>query len=387
MTTDAGDDSTNTTGVPVNTATTVSYQPEFTRTERERVPYRTIFATIGCVIGTYLAWQLLQDLSYILELIVISIFIALILNPAVDFLEYRMHMRRSLAASTVYIIGLAIFGALVYLFVQPLVDQARLLVDKLPQIVQDASNGEGRIGRFIQRHNIDQYVRDNQSRLSSALESSTGSILSIASLVANTLFSFITVLVLGFMMLLYGRQMVRAPLIFFRPEEQMRITSVASAAARTVTGYMVGNVVISVIAGSVTYITLTWLDVDFAFVLAVWVAICDLIPLVGATLGAIATVIVAALHSPSAGIITFVVYVVYQQVENHFIQPSVMARTVNLSPLVVLLSALIGATLAGFLGAMIAIPVAATIHVVGRDIFEHRARPFRGETSTSEVES
>jgi predicted PurR-regulated permease PerM len=194
-------------------------------------------------------------------------------------------------------------------------------------------------------------------------------------------------LVLSFMMLLYGREMLKLPLIFFDQEDQSRITKVANDAARAVTGYVLGNLVISVIAGIVTFVTLAATGVPFAVVLAVFVAFCDLIPLIGATLGAIPTIIVAFLHGSTAGIVTLVVYVVYQQVENHLIQPAVMSRTVHLNPLVVLVSALIGVELAGLLGALLAIPLAGVIQVVGRDLFDHRHRRFKGEPTvgTDEV--
>ncbi len=346
----------------------------------EKVPYHTIFATIGCVIATYVAWLVFQRVSHILSLIAISVFISLVLNPAVDTLEYRFRLRRSLAASLVFLAGLVLFGALLYLFVQPLVNQTRQLIDRFPEVVQSASNGEGAIGRFVQRYNIDDYVRENQPKFRDALQNSTGSIVSVVSTVASTIATLLTVLVLAFMNLLYGRNMIRAPLMFFHPSTQQRIARVSADAAKSVTGYMVGNLLISAIAGAVTFVTLTWLGVDFAIVLSVWVAFADLIPLVGATLGAIPTVLVAALHSPTAGIISFVVYVVYQQIENHLIQPNVMARTVNLNPLVVLVSALLGVAIAGLLGALLAIPVAGAIQVIGRDLIAHRTASSNSET-------
>src|SRR5262249_41499738 len=162
---------------------------------------------------------------------------------------------------------------------------------------------------------------------------------------------------------LYGRDMAKVPLIFFAPSVQERITKVANDAAKAVTGYTLGNILISIIAAIVTFVTLEALNVNFAIVLAVWVAFADLIPLIGATLGAIPTVIVASLHSPTAGIVTIIVYIVYQQFENHVIQPAIMHKTVNLNPLIVLVSALIGVDLAGLLGALLAIPVAGVIQV------------------------
>ena len=109
-------------------------------------------------------------------------------------------------------------------------------------------------------------------------------------------------------------------------------------------------------------------------VLAIWVAFADLIPLVGATLGAIPTILVALLHSLAAGIIMLVIFIVYQQFENHVLQVTIMSRTVKLNPLIVLVSVLIGVELYGFLGALLAIPAAGVIQVISRDIYEDYRR-------------
>ena len=357
----------------------MSYAAPPLKKRGEDVPVKTILATIGIVIATYLSWLLLQRLAHIFELIGIAIFFTLVLNPAVDFFERRLKIGRGLATIIVFTISLALFGALGYLFVQPLVDQTQALINRFPELVEDAQNGRGPIGQLVERYNLDNYVAENQQRLRDALSSSTGSIVAIFGAVASTIATLLTVLVLAFMMLLYGRNMVRLPLIFFSPDTQHRIEHVANDAAKAVTGYVLGNMAISVIAALVAFATMKLTGVPFAVVLAVWVAFADLIPLVGATLGAIPVVIVAMLHNPTVGAINLVVYVVYQQLENHLIQPGIMSRTVNLNPLVVLTSALIGVELAGLLGALLAIPVAGIIQVIGRDIFDHRHVRLKGE--------
>lgn len=122
-------------------------------------------------------------------------------------------------------------------------------------------------------------------------------------------------------------------------------------------------------------VTLLLLGVPFWLVFAVWVAIVDLLPQVGALLAALPTVAFAALHRPSAGIVELAVFVVYQQVENHLLTPAVMSRTVDLSPLWVLLSFLAGAQLAGLLGALFAVPVAATLQILGRELLKKSPPP------------
>ena len=150
---------------------------------------------------------------------------------------------------------------------------------------------------------------------------------------------------------------------------------------------MLGNFLISVIAGVATYIVLKILGVPYAEVLALWVAFADLIPMVGATLGAIPTIGLSFVHSPVAGFVSLGFYIAYQQFENHVLQVQIMSRTVNVNPLTVLLSVLAGVELFGFLGALLAIPVAGILQVVLRDIYDERLRRWKDEPSVGESET
>ena len=138
------------------------------------------------------------------------------------------------------------------------------------------------------------------------------------------------------------------------------------------TGYISGNLLISAICGVLTYAVLKVSGVGFAGLIALFVALADLIPLVGATLGAVVACIAAFLHSIPAGIAAVVFFVLYQQLENHLLQPMIFARTVKLNPLAVLIAVLLATELAGILGALLAIPVAGIIQVVLRDVWDHR---------------
>jgi predicted PurR-regulated permease PerM len=167
---------------------------------------------------------------------------------------------------------------------------------------------------------------------------------------------------------------------------------VSADCAKSITGYLSGNLLISVICGVLTYVTLLVAGVPFAGLIALFVAVADLIPLVGATLGAIVAGVAAAIHSIPALIIVVVFFLVYQQVENHLLQPVILSRTVKLNPLTVLVSILVAVELAGVLGAFLAIPIAGMIQVVVRDLWDHRrgapkAEPTVGEDRTLAVES
>lgn len=133
-----------------------------------------------------------------------------------------------------------------------------------------------------------------------------------------------------------------------------------------------------------TYVALKVMGVPFAGLIALFVAVADLIPLIGATLGAVVAVIAATVHSIPALIVIAVFFVVYQQLENHVLQPLILSRTVKLNPLAVLVSILVSVELAGILGAFLAIPIAGIIQVIIRDLWDHRAGRPKAKPTTGE---
>ena len=189
---------------------------------------------------------------------------------------------------------------------------------------------------------------------------------------ASGLLALLTIAVLSFLMLLEAPGIIGAFLGLLSPQRALQVRRIGADAAGAVTGYMAGNLVISLIAGLTTWVFLIIVHVPFAGVLGLWVGFADLLPLVGATIGAIPTIAIAFLHSTGSGIAVLIMYIVYQQIENHVLQPVVMSRTVHLNPLGVLLSVLVGVELAGFVGALLAIPAAGAIQVVIRDLCDDR---------------
>ena len=199
---------------------------------------------------------------------------------------------------------------------------------------------------------------------------------SVGAAAVSTLVSFVTIAVLTFFTMLEAPRMWNGFLGLFRPSTSARLNSVVNETIRSVTGYMLGNFLTSVIAGIVTGITLAILGVPFALLLGVFVALVDLLPLVGGLLAGVPVVIIATIHSVPAGIVMLIVFLVYQQIENHVLNPVIMSRTVRLNPFWVLLAVLVGATLGGkvtgglgsFVGALIGIPVGGAIQVIVREV-------------------
>jgi predicted PurR-regulated permease PerM len=190
--------------------------------------------------------------------------------------------------------------------------------------------------------------------------------------VISIVLAVVTILFMTYFMLLEGPNWVERFFGLVPEQSRPRWRKVGHEIYRPVGGYVTGNLLISLIAGGLTTIVLLVLGVPYAVALGLIVAILDLIPLAGATIAAILIGVVAFLHSIPAGIIVVVFFIVYQQVENHVLQPLVYGRTVQLSPLTVLISILIGAELAGIIGALGAIPVAGSIQVVINDWRAHR---------------
>ena len=322
--------------------------------------------------GIVAVWEIRKIVTWLL----IATFFAVILDPAVSFFQRRLHLRRSLSVLLVFLLGVVAVAAMLYAFIRPLVDQANQFTESFPGYVADARAGRGPVGHLVKRYNLDTYLKKNDARLRRALQGAGKPALRIARSVVNGLVALVTILVLAFLMLMEGPRMLDGGLRALSPPHQARVRRVAADCSRALTGYMAGNLLISVIAGVVTYLGLWVFGVPFKGVLALWVGFADLIPMVGATLGAIVSVGVSFIHSIPAGIGMLVVYIVYQQFENHVLQVSIMARTVRLNPLVVLVSVLIGVELFGLLGALLAIPAAGVIQVIGKDIYEtHHAPP------------
>ena len=337
---------------------------------------RTVFRVVGILLATAIVLEVVWIARHVFTWIFIALFLALALNPAVDQLERRIK-RRGIAAGVVYLVALGAVIGVAFLFIPTLVNQVNDFAGKVPDYLNDVTKGRGRLG-FLQEkyHLVDKAREALKSGGASKLFGVSGTALALAKGVVNVVLATVTITFMTFFMLLEGPRWVESFFTLLEPEaRRRRWRAVGRDIYRTVGGYVTGNLLISLVAGTLTTIVLLLTGVPFALALGLIVAILDLIPLAGATLAAIIVGSVAFLHSIPAGIIVIVFFILYQQLENHILQPLVYGRTVQLSPLVVLISVLIGAALAGVLGALAAIPVAGSLQVIFRDWLRHR----RGE--------
>ena len=337
---------------------------------RDRVPVRTIAVTIGMVLATAAILLLAWEVRRVLTWIVVAALLAVVLGPVVDLVERRLHLRRALATLLVFLLVVLAFAGILAAFIRPLVKEGGQFADRAPAYVDQARSGRGPVGALIKRYKLDQYVQRNQARLRELGSRITTPALTVLRSVASTVVALVTVFVLVFLMVLQGPKLLAAWLEALPERRRERVRRVAADCSRAVVGYMTGNLVISVIAGLLTYVVLWIMGVPYKGVVALFVGFADLIPLVGATLGAVVAIAVAALHSLPAAIVVLVFFILYQQFENHVLQPVIMSRTVELSALTVLVSILLGVELLGFLGALLAIPVAGIVHVIARDLYD-----------------
>ena len=327
-----------------------------------------VAVTAGAVLALMFVYLAMEAITWVL----VAAFFAMALNPAVGALEHR-GVGRGRAAAIVFVVAFAALGLLGFLVIPPLVTATTEFVEALPGHLRDLDAERGPLAFLEQRFHLGEQLVDIYERGGIAgllgLESPGAS---TARAAADTALALIAVPFLTFFMLLDGRRWVDGVLDVMPPSARPRWERVFDGINRTVGGYVTGNLLISLFAGTVAAVTLMAAGVRYALPLAVIVAILDLVPLVGATAALVLCGVAALSQGVVQAVIVVIVLLVYQQIENHVLLPVVYGRTVNLSPLGVLVALLIGAEIAGVLGALAAIPVAGSISVVASELVRWR---------------
>ena len=341
---------------------------------------RTILRVLLIVVAVAVALEVVWIARDVLTWIVIALFLALALDPLVGWIERRARLRRGAAIGVAYLMLLVVIVAIGASFAPKLVDEVNGFVQATPNYVDDLTHGRGRLGFLETKYHVVEKVREQvKNGGASRVLGLSGTALSVTKSVISIVTATVTIIFLTFFMLLEGGAWVERFYTLLPERSQRRWRSVGHDIHRTVGGYVTGNLAISLIAGTSTTIVLLIMGVPYAVALGLLVAILHLIPLGRATVAGLILVAVGFLHSVPAGIVLLIFVIAYQQLENHVLQPLVYGRTVQLSPLVVLISVLVGAALAGILGALAAIPVAGSLQVVARDaLAARRATPHRG---------
>jgi predicted PurR-regulated permease PerM len=338
---------------------------------------RVVLIVVCVAITLYLLFLLRRPITWLL----VSVFLAVALSPPVNWLAARM--RRGVAITLVYLGLLLVPLALIALIVPPLITEANDFADNVPQYARDVTEfvrENRRLRELNQDYDITSKLEEEAGKLPERLGGAAGTLRDVGFGIVNSAFALITILVLTAFLLGSGRRWVDAMVAMRPPEQRERLRRSLDHMAHAVGGYVAGALTIALIAGIATYVMLTILGVPFAPPLAVIAGLFSLIPLVGATIAAVLIGVVTLFENfPTATIVWAIWAVAYQQIENHLIQPQIQKRTVNVHPFITIVAVLFGATLLGVLGALVAIPVAASIQILVREWVDLRTMTIKPE--------
>lgn len=357
------------------------------------VPLRTILVTVGVVVAVYVGGQLLYRLRDIILLVAVGSFVALVLNPQVVALQRWKIRRRGTAVALVTLWSVLLFLGLAFAFGYPLVNSLTRFANDLPSYVNNAQHGRGWIGHLVRRYHVEAWVQKNSPKIANfaeglarpALSFGKGAIVILAEVAATSVFVIL---------LLVEAPKIRSGLLgMVSLERAGRYAAIGSKVSSSISGFVLGDFLTSLIAGVVIFVTLTILGVPYALLLGLWVALVDFLPQIGGALAGIPTVLFATAHSLSAGLVTLVVFLAYTFVENHILNPVVMAQTVKINPLMVFVAVLVGADVGNWLGGvfgsfvaiLLAVPVAASLQVVIVELWRatESPPPVDGEDSVA----
>jgi len=329
---------------------------------------QTFFRLALLIIGTIGFMLALRQAGHALLLIFTALLLALALNTPVHYIASRIPGRkkgsRAIATSISYLIVVIILGFFVASLVPPLANQSRQLVNSAPALINDFRDQKSPTGHFIRQYNLEKPISDFSNQLSTRIGAGGGAAYGAVTRLGSSIFAVLTILVLTFMMLVEGPRWIK----FFRKitpnNYQKQFDRLASDMHDVIKGFVNGQVILAFIASVLILPIFLLLDISYPLALMLIVFICGLVPMVGHTIGAIIVTTVALFTSPLSALIVLGYYILYQQLENVFVQPKVQANTTNLSPLLVFSSIIIGVSFGGLFGGIIAIPVAGCIRIL-----------------------
>lgn len=310
----------------------------------------------------------IKSISSIIVLLVIAMVVAVGLEPAMHFLMTRGRIRkRGMAVLVLFLGGLLLFAGFLALVVPILVHEVNSLATDLPKLIPRLEQRNDWIGRQISNHQ--QQIQHFISTLPARLAGSFTTILNVTGKIGGLVFNALTVVVLSAFFMTSLPSMRDSAISLVKSQRRSQAQRLIDDSIHKIGGYVAGNLATSAICAVCASIALAVLGVPFSVALGIWAGIADLIPAVGAYIGLIPAVAVAFTQGVVDGVVVLAYFTAYQQVENYVIVPRVMRDAVDMSSVSVLIATLIGASLAGFAGALLAIPVAATLKVVLTDLW------------------
>jgi len=341
---------------------------------------RLFFVAAAFVGGVFVLWKLTPSLMIVL----VSFFLAMALNPPVSSLANRLPGHSRVLATTVsYIIVLSIIGFFVYVAIPPMVRQTTNFINALPGYVEEVSSQKGVVGDLIKRYNlqddVNSFVEGARNQAGNIVQGVGGSVITGVTNILSGFVTLVTVLVLTFLALIEGPRWLERLWSIYTDEHKLQHHKyLVSRMYTVVTRYVSGQVFVATLAGAAGLLVLFALTSFFSvpltavLPLAFLIFLTDLIPMIGAIIGATIVVFVLVFNDLGAAVTFAIYFFIYQQIENNLIQPTVQARTIELSALAILVAALIGINLLGPVGGFLAIPAAGCIRVLLIDYFERR---------------
>ena len=337
---------------------------------------RTVLIIVAVLVSLYLVYLLRKPLGWLF----IATFLAVALAGPVNFLERRM--KRGFAITLVYLGLMAVPVVLGTLMVPPLVNEASNLAEEAPQYANDVTKfvkENDRLRDLDADYDLTGTLREQADKLPSKLGGAAGTLRDVGLGLVNSIFALVTILILTAFMLGGGRRWIDHALRYLPEDRAERMERVLRRSAAAVGNYVAGALAQATLAGILSFVVLSILGVPFAAPLSLIIFFLDLIPLVGATIGAVAVGLVTLFTNfPTATIVWLVWSIVYQQVENNVIQPQIQRRALSINPFLVIVAVLFGSSLLGVLGALVAVPMAASIQIAAREYMDFRGiRPRR----------
>jgi predicted PurR-regulated permease PerM len=328
-------------------------------------PFRFGFTAALGVITAWLLVQAALDARQVLVLILVSMFLAVGLNPAVDRLQ-RFGMGRRWAVAVVFLGVVLFFAGFVASMVPPLTQQVTGFIDNLPNFIAQLQSNP-KIADLDRRYHLLRQAQEQIAKPSFQQDLASWAV-GVGRVAISGVFSTLTIMILT---LYFLSSLPQIKNLFYRlapRSRRARVAMLGDGILDRIGGYVGGQLTVSFIAGVTSYAFLQIAGIPYALALAMIVAITDLIPLIGATIGAVLVTLVGFLTGVPEGIACAAFFLFYQQFENYFIAPRVMRRSVDVQPAVTIVAALIGGTLLGVVGALIAIPAAAAIALIIREV-------------------
>lgn len=338
----------------------------------------TVIKIFALIVVSVLFLNLVKEMIGPILLIAISFFLALGLNPTVSKISAKLKSHSRVRATGIaYVMVLTILIGFFALLIPPLVAQTIKFVQDVPATVRDFKTQDSPASRFVHRYNLDDPLENFASDFGSHFSDVSKPALDTATTIGSTIANTIIILVLTFMMLVEGPRWLDKFWAMQTETKRKKRKEIAHKMYRVVTGYVNGQLLVAVIGGMFTFITLMIASEIFdvsvnAIALAAIVSLFALLPMIGTTIGAIIVVTACIFVSIPLAIVMGVFFVVYQQIENVTLQPYIQSRSNNLTPLIVFSAAMIGVSIAGLVGALFAVPVAGCIGILVEDYYKRR---------------